>query len=224
MTRRELIALLGGTAATWPLGARAQQQVIAVIGFLNSESPESWREEIPAFVRGLAEGGYVDGGNVAIEYRWAESHNNRLPALAAELVRREVAVIVAPGSTASALAAKEATQTIPIVFMVGPDTVELGLVTSLSHPGGNLTGVGALAVGVVAKRLQLLHELVPAVADVAFLRNSTNPYYAALETRELQAAAGLVGVRLLLLDASSPSGCCSWMQAAQATLKWPFRT
>ena len=141
---------------------------------------------------------------MAIEYRWAESHNNRLPGLAAELVRREVAVIVAPGSTASALAAKAATQTIPIVFMVGPDPVELGLVASLSRPDGNLTGVGALAVGVVAKRLQLLHELVPAAADIAFLRNPTNPYYSALETRELQAAAGVLGVRLLLLNASSP--------------------
>jgi putative ABC transport system substrate-binding protein len=175
-----------------------------VIGFLNSESSESWREEIPAFHQGLSEAGYVEGRNVVIEYRWAESHNNRLPALAAQLVRREVAVIVAPGSTASALAAKAATQTIPIVFMVGPDPVELGLVASLSRPGGNLTGVGALAVGVVAKRLQLLHELVPAAADIAFLRNPTNPYYSALETRELQAAAGVLGVRLLLLNASDP--------------------
>jgi len=197
------MALFGGAAA-WPLAAHAQQASMPVIGFLNSESSESWREEIPAFHRGLAEAGYIEGRNVAIEYRWAESHNNRLPALAAELVRREVAVIVAPGSTASALAAKAATQTIPIVFMVGPDPVELGLVASLSRPGGNLTGVGALAVGVVAKRLQLLHELVPAAADIAFLRNPTNPYYSALETRELETAAGVLGVRLLLLNASSP--------------------
>ena len=199
MKRREFIALVGGVIA-WPVAARAQQPAI---GFLNSESSESWREEIPAFLRGLAEAGYIEGQNLAIEYRWAESHNDRLPALAAELVRRGVSVIVAPGSTASALAAKAATQTIPIVFMVGPDPVELGLVASLSRPGGNLTGVGALAVGVVAKRLQLLHELVPAASDIAFLRNPTNPYYAALETRELQAAAGVLGVRLLLLNASS---------------------
>jgi putative ABC transport system substrate-binding protein len=175
-----------------------------VIGFLNSESSQTWQEEIPAFHRGLAEAGYAVGRNVAIEYRWAESHNDRLMTLAAELVRSEVSVIVAPGSTASAIAAKAATQTIPIVFMVGPDPVELGLVASLSRPGGNLTGVGALAVGAVAKRLQLLHELVPEATDIAFLRNPTNPYYSALETRELQAAAGVLGVRLLLLDASSP--------------------
>jgi putative ABC transport system substrate-binding protein len=203
LKRREFISLLSGATVAWPLAARAQQPAMPVIGFLNSESSESWREEIPAFHRGLAEAGYVDGRNVAIEYRWAESHNDRLPALAAELVRREVAVIVAPGSTATALAAKAATQTIPIVFMVGPDPVELGLVASLSHPGGNLTGVGALAVGVVAKRLQLLQESVPAAADIAFLRNPTNPYYSALETRELQAAAGILGIRLLLLNKST---------------------
>jgi putative tryptophan/tyrosine transport system substrate-binding protein len=203
MRRREIIGLLGGAIVAWPLPLNAQQQTMPVVGFLNSESSASWREEIPAFHRGLAEVGYIVDRNVAIEYRWAESHNDRLPVLAAELVRREVAVIVAPGSTASALAAKAQTQTIPIVFMVGPDPVELGLVASLNRPGGNLTGVGALAVGVVAKRLQLLHELV-AAADIAFLRNPTNPYYAALETRELQAAAGVLGVRLLLLNASSP--------------------
>jgi putative tryptophan/tyrosine transport system substrate-binding protein len=207
VARRELIALLGGAAAApallLPFPAGAQQPAMPVIGYLNSESSESWREEIPAFHQGLADAGYVEGRNVAIEYRWAESHNDRLPALAAELVRREVSVIAAPGSTAAALAAKAATQTIPIVFLVGADPVELGLVPSLNRPDRNLTGVGALAVGVVAKRLQLLHELVPA-ADIAFLRNPTNPHYAALETRELQAAASLVGVHLLLLNASSP--------------------
>jgi putative ABC transport system substrate-binding protein len=175
-----------------------------VIGFLNPTSPESRRELIAAFQQGLAESGYVEGRNLAIEYRWAKGQNDRLPAMAADLVQQRVAVIVAVDGTATALAAKAATATIPIVFIVGADPVELGLVASLARPGGNMTGVGALALGTAAKRLQLLHELVPAAADIAFLRNPTNPYYAALETAELQAAAGVLGLRLLLLNASSP--------------------
>ena len=139
-----------------------------------------------------------------IEYRWAEGRNDRLPVLAADLVQHRVAVIVAADGTAAAVAAKAATPTIPIVFMVGADPVELGFVESLARPGGNMTGVSALAVGTVAKRLQLVHELMPATEEIAFLRNPTNPNFSALETRELQGAAVVLGVRLLLLNASSP--------------------
>ena len=204
MRRREFIALLGAAAA-WPPAARAQQRAMPVIGFLNPASLDARRDLIAAFHQGLAEAGYTEGRNVAIEYRWAEGRNERLPMLAADLVERGVAVIVAADGTATALAAKTATPKTPIVFMVGADPVELGLVSSLARPGGNITGVGALAVGTVAKRLQLLHELIPAATEIAFLRNPTNPYYSALETGELQSAASVLAMRLLLLDASTAS-------------------
>ena len=201
MRRRIFIQGIAISAA-WPLAARAQQRAMPVVGFLNPASLESRRDIVAAFHQGLAESGYVEGRNLAIEYRWAEGRNDRLPVMAADLVQRRVAVIVAVDGTAAALAAKAATSTVPIVFLVGADPVELGLVTSLSRPGGNMTGVGALAVGTVAKRLQVLHELVPAAAEIAFLRNPTNPYFSELETRELSTAAGSLGVRLLLLNAS----------------------
>jgi len=202
MRRREFIGFLGG-AAGWSLAARAQQPAVPVIGLLSPAFLRERRELIAAFYQGLADAGYVEGQNVTIEYRWAEGRNNRLDVLAADLVQHPVAVIVAAEGTAAAVAAKAATGTIPIVFMVGADPVELGFVESLDRPRGNMTGVSALAVGTVAKRLQLMHELVPAATEIAFLRNPTNFNFSALETRELQGAAVVLGVRLRLLNASS---------------------
>ena len=203
MRRREFITFLGGAAA-WPLVAQAQQTSMPVIGFLGSAYPDARRELMAGFYQGLAEAGYVKGRNVAIEYRWAKGQNDQLPVMAVELVRRGVAVLVAIDGTAAALAAKAATSTIPSLFIVGADPVELGLVASLARPGGNMTGVGALTVATVAKRLQILHEVTPGTAEIAFLRNPSNPHYSTLETSELQSAAPLLGLRLLLLDASSP--------------------
>ena len=199
--RRQFIALLGGAAAAWPLAARAQQP-LPVVGFLNPASQDNRRDWIAAFYQGLAEAGYVEGRNVTIEFRWAEGRNERLPALAADLVQRRVAVMVAAEGTAAAVAAKGATPTIPIVFMVGADPVELGFVESLHRPGGNMTGMSGLAVGTVAKRL-FVHELMPTTEEIAFLRNPTNPNFSGLETRELQGAAVVLGLRLLILNASS---------------------
>jgi putative ABC transport system substrate-binding protein len=206
MRRREFIAGLGGAAssAAWPLVARAQQAAMPVIGSLSSQSLETSRERVKAFHRGLAETGYVEGRDVAVEYRWAEGQNDRLPALAADLVRHGMAVIVAMGTTPGALALKAATQTIPIVFLIGPDPVEAGLVASLNRPGGNLTGVTVSNVEVIAKRLELLHELVPSAKSIAFLVNPTNSAATTAETGELQAAARVLGLDLLPLNASTP--------------------
>ena len=202
--RRGFITLLGGAAAL-PVAAAAQQQsALPVIGFLNPASLDTRRDWIAAFHQGLDETGYVVGQNVTIEYRWGEGRNDRLPALAVDLVEHRVAVIVAADGTAAAVAAKAATPTIPIVFLVGADPVELGFVESFGRPGRNMTGVSDFAVGTVTKRLQLVHELVPAATEIAFLRNPTNPNFSALETRELQGAAVVLGVCLLLLSASSP--------------------
>jgi putative tryptophan/tyrosine transport system substrate-binding protein len=175
-----------------------------VIGFLGSASPDRWAGgRMRAFHQGLSENGYSEGRNVAIEYRWAEGHNDRLGPLAAELVGRQVTVIVAPGSTPAALAAKAATTTIPIVFEVASDPVELGLVTSLARPGGNITGVTSLNAEVGPKRLELLHELVPTAAVVGLLVNPTNPNLAELTTKKLHAAARSLGLKMHILHASA---------------------
>jgi putative ABC transport system substrate-binding protein len=201
MRRRQFITLIGAAAA-WPLMARAQQPV-PTIGFLGSASPDLWTARLRAFSQGLNETGYVDGRNVLIEYRWAEGQNDRLPALAADLVRRGVTVIAVPGSTPAALAAKAATVTIPIVFGVGSDPVQLGLVASLSRPGGNLTGGTFLSIEIEPKRLELLHELVPTASIVALLVNPTSSAITEISTRELQAAARRLGLRIHVLNAST---------------------
>ena len=205
MRRRTFIAGLG-SAAAWPVVARAQQAALPVIGFLHAATFAAISPyRISSFHRGLAEMGYVEGRNLAIEYRWAEGQNDRLPVLATDLVRRKVRVIVAPGSTMAALAAKTATQTTPIVFMIGADPVELGLVASLNRPAGNLTGVSVLNGPVVGKCLEFLHEFVPAATSIAVLFNPTNPAFAKIETRELQFASRTLGVRLLFLEARGKS-------------------
>jgi putative tryptophan/tyrosine transport system substrate-binding protein len=204
MRRREFIAGLG-TAAVWPAVTRAQQAKVPVIGYLDSASLTTSRDFVASVHRGLAEIGYVEGQNLAVEYRWAEDHYDRLPGLAADLVGRQVAVIVAPGSTPAAFAAKAATKSIPIVFRIGNDPVEIGLVASLNRPGGNVTGIASLNKTVVAKRLQLLHELVPAATSIAALYNPANAVGAETQTRELQVAARILGVRLSILNASDES-------------------
>jgi putative tryptophan/tyrosine transport system substrate-binding protein len=202
MRRRAFVFALGGAVA-WPLAARAQQPAMPVIGFLGSASPEKWAGILAAVRRGLAETGYAEGRNMTVEYRWADEHYDRLPTLAAELVQHRVSLIVAPGTAAAASAAKAATATVPIVFMIGSDPVKLGLVASLNHPGGNLTGVAYLNVEVAPKRLELLHELVPATASVGLLVNPANPAETEVQTSELQAAARALGRRLLVLNATN---------------------
>jgi len=202
MKRRAFITLLGSAAAAWPLATRAQQPAMLVVGMLSAEWPGQFTDRLRAFHEGLRETGYVDGRNLAIESRWAEGRNDRLPALAAELVRRQVSVIVTAGSTPAALAASAATTTIPIVFYIGANPVEAGLVTSLSRPGGNVTGVVTLNVEVAPKRLELLHDLVPTATIIGALVNPTTPYAEAL-TRDLRTAAHTLGVQLHVLHASS---------------------
>jgi putative ABC transport system substrate-binding protein len=204
MRRRDFISLIGGAATAWPLAAHAQQAAMPVVGFLNAASAGPLRQQIMAFLSGMEESGYVEGQNVTVEYRWAEGQYDRLPALVADLVRKQVSVIVSGGGAPAALAAKAATMTIPIVFNVGGDPVGLGLVTSLNRPGGNITGVYQYASGLEAKRLGLLHEMVPKATSVAVL---TNPNFADAENqlRDVEEAAGRLGLQLVVLRANTES-------------------
>jgi ABC-type uncharacterized transport system substrate-binding protein len=201
MKRRAFMTLLGGAAA-WPLIARAQQPAMPVVGFLNGGSPDLFASLVSAFRQGLKETGYTEDQNVAIEYRWAGGENNKLPALAVQLVRLQVAVIAAT-TTPAALAAKAATTAIPVVFFVAGDPVELGLVVSVNRPGGNLTGMTTLSLDVGPKRLELLHQAVPTATNVALLVNPTSPNLAEAQTRDLRAAARILGLQVHVVHASS---------------------
>ena len=202
MKRREFLGVFGGAAAVWPLAGRAQQPAIPVIGFVHTLSPDNASHFVTAFRKGLNETGYIEGQNVAIEYRWAEGQYGRLPGMMADLVGRQVAVIAATGGEPSPQAAKGATQTIPIVFTANGDPVSSGLVASLNRPGGNATGVTIFGSGAITKRVELLHELVPKAASMAYLMNPTRPNGEG-ELRDAQTAAHSLGEQILVLRASS---------------------
>jgi putative ABC transport system substrate-binding protein len=204
MRRREFITLLGGAAIVWPLTAHAQQPTMPTIGFLGSASPDGYAPFVGGFLRGLKEAGFIDGENVAIAYRWAEGQYDRLPSLAADLVAKRVSVIVATGGLPPSLAAKEATKTIPIVFTLGSDPVKFGLVSSLNRPGGNVTGVSLFAYLLDAKRVELMHELVPSAATIALLANPNSPQ-ADAQFADVEAASRTFGQQVVILKASSDS-------------------
>ena len=201
MRRRDFITVLGGAVA-WPLAARGQQLPMPMVGFLNSSSSDADGDRVRAYRRGLSEVGYLEGRNVTIEYRWADGQNERLPSLAADLVHRGVNVIVT-GGTPATQAAKAATTSIPIVFILSTDPVEAGLVSSLNRPGGNLTGVTGLNVSLAPKKLELLRETLPTAATMALLVNPTNPTAAERETRDIRAAARTLGLQVQVLEAST---------------------
>jgi putative tryptophan/tyrosine transport system substrate-binding protein len=203
--RREFITLLGGAVAAWPVAAHAQQPAMPVVGYFGIASPDLFASRLRAFRQGLSENGYVEGRNVAIEYRWAEGHYDRIAALIEDLVRREVAVIAAPGSTPAALAAKAATTTIPVVFVTATDPVAARLVASLNRPGGNLTGVTALALELGPKQLELLREVVPTATVIALLVNPASPVLAETQSRDLQATARALGLQLHVVHARTAS-------------------
>jgi putative ABC transport system substrate-binding protein len=202
-TRRKFIRLLGGAAAAWPLAAQAQQLSLPVIGLLDQRSPTELAERLRGFRRGLQESGFIEGQNVAIEYRWGENNLERLPELAADLVHRQVAVIAATGGASPAFAAKAATSAIPTVFIVSDDPTKLGLVSSLARPGGNLTGINWFAAEITAKRLGLLRELLPSATRVAVLVNPADPEYTEATLREVGTAAPAMGLQIQLLKAST---------------------
>ena len=202
MKRREFIMLVGGATAAWPVTVRAQQSTMPVVGFLNAASPQGYPRPLSAFLKGLGEAGYVDGRNVVIQYRWAEGHNERLPAMAADLVQSQVTVIAAT-STPAALAAKAATSSIPIVFETGGDPIRLGLVAGLDRPGGNVTGAASLAVEVTAKGLELLHELIPSARVIGLLINPNEPAAAEPQQREVLSAARKFALEVHVLNAGT---------------------
>ena len=203
MRRREFIALVGGASVAWPLAARAQQPALPVVAFINAGSADANPRNVAAFRKGLGETGYVERENVTLEYHWLEGQYDRLPALMADLVRRQVAVIATPASTPAALAAKAATATIPIVFGVGEDPVQLGLVASLARPGGNATGINVLTQEVTAKRLRLLHDLVPKAVRIAVLVNPASASIAESTIRDTQEAAPTIGLQIQIFNATT---------------------
>jgi putative tryptophan/tyrosine transport system substrate-binding protein len=213
MRRRDFIKSIGGAVVAWPLAARAQQPAMPVIGYLDTASASTTAHLVAAFRQGLSAAGYYEGRNVAIEYRWPNGDYDKLPSLAADLVQRNVAVI-ATINTPSILAAKGATKTIPTVFAVGVDPIKFGLVESLNRPGGNLTGLTQLNIEMEAKRVQLLHELALSATSIALLINPSSPAYSEAATETAQSAARVLGMRLLVLNASTPSG----IEAAFVTL------